>query len=45
MTSWGAVLLVSYIVLGLSPLRTREAVRIAVGLTAVVLVVARGALL
>ena len=45
MTSWGALLLVSYLVLGLGPLRTREAVRVAVVLTAVVLVVARGALL
>lgn len=40
MTRWGAVLLVAYIVLGLSPLPARTAMRWAFGLTALLLVVA-----
>ena len=45
MTGWGTVLIIAFVVLGLSPLRFRKAVRAAVWLSvAVVVAVGLGAL-
>jgi hypothetical protein len=40
MTRWGVLLLVAYIALGLGPFAPRQAMRYAIWLTAVVLVIA-----
>jgi hypothetical protein len=37
MTRWGVLLLAAYVVLGLSPIEQRTAVRYAVGITVIVL--------